>query len=239
MPKRTVFVTPGQRFGRLTVIRETRHVTPSSNSRAVIADCDCGIKNITVILINMVRGSSQSCGCLHKERAGDAQRTHGLSRHSAYGSWECMMGRCFNPKDVGYKRYGGRGITVCDRWLDPTLFIADMGATHELGLTLERGDNDGNYEPSNVTWTTRRKQAHNRRKQSNNTSGKSGVTKASSRSGGGGRTYWEARWRDVQDVDHRKLFSIDDLGDEEAYLLASTYRDARIAELDYTEKHGQ
>lgn len=87
--------------------------------------------------------------------------THGLSGLRAYNSWFNMRNRCSNPDNPSYPRYGGRGITVCDRWSDFANFYADMGERPE-GMTLDRRDNDGNYEPGNCRWATRSEQQRHR-----------------------------------------------------------------------------
>jgi len=104
------------------------------------------------------------------------QPKHGMrtanNTHPAYRAWHNMKGRCLNPKDKRYKDYGGRGIKVCDRWLDYFIhFRDDMLATWKPGLSLDRIDNDGNYEPNNCKWSTSSEQAKNRRLRERNIKG--------------------------------------------------------------------
>lgn len=98
--------------------------------------------------------------------AGDKRITHGMYGHPLYKTWDGMIGRTSRPADVEYHNYGGRGITVCERWRDPQLFIADIErllGPRPVGWTLDRIDNDGNYEPGNVRWASRKQQRENQR----------------------------------------------------------------------------
>ena len=126
-------------------------------------------------------GHTKSCGCLAKKISSEIIKkiatTFGLSGHKLYKTWESMKARCYNPNNKRYKDYGGRGIKVCDEWLSAKNFIEDMYPSYQEGLTLDRIDVNGNYEPDNCRWTTIiTQQRNNRDIRSNNTSGFRGVS---------------------------------------------------------------
>lgn len=152
----------GMKFGRLSAIspdngRTSGHVV--WNCR-----CDCG-KEIKVPSTHLKRLNTKSCGCLRVDNAINIcirLTKHGQSRSRTYWVWNSIQQRCFNPKHIGFKYYGGRGITVCNKWRKFTGFYSDMGDAPD-DLTIDRINNDGNYEPGNCRWTDRTTQESNKR----------------------------------------------------------------------------
>lgn len=155
----------GDKYGRLTIVKEIeRHITPSGQiKRKVKCICDCG--NIIDTQLNrLINGSTTSCGCYNKEIVSMKQTTHGLRNSSEYNIWCHMKSRCYNTNVKRYQDWGGRGITVCDRWKNSfENFIQDMGKRPTSFHSIDRKDNNGNYEPSNCRWATKIEQSQNKR----------------------------------------------------------------------------
>jgi hypothetical protein len=149
----------GEEFDRLTV----KEIIPGKKYIMVRVVCKCGAERI-VYKFTLLNGKSKSCGCLQKEAARRKNLTHGMARSSEYKIWQQMKERCTNPNNNHFKDYGGRGITVCERWLKFENFYADMGPRPAPKHELDRYPNQkGNYEPGNVRWATRKQQMRNRR----------------------------------------------------------------------------
>ena len=150
--------------------------TSNKKVRYGIYKCYCGNEFKTRIQ-SVKQNKTKSCGCLHKEKALIFNTKHGLSSHVLFGTWSGMIQRCTNEIHMYYNDYGGRGITVCDRWLNVANFIEDMLPTFQKGLTLDRKDNDRGYSKDNCRWVENKIQHRNTRKiRSTNTSGYRGVS---------------------------------------------------------------
>lgn len=147
----------GMVYGKLTILENGK--SGKKHQLKVKCQCDCG--NITYVeKQKLVNGGTRSCGCLRGV-------VHGYSHHYLYRCWKNIKERCFTPHNRGYKSYGGRGITLYRPWIDdPKAFIThvvDTLGNRPKGMSLDRIDNDGNYEPGNLRWGTRKVQRGNQR----------------------------------------------------------------------------
>lgn len=156
MPKKVDLIN--KQFGLLTVLSE--HIERTNDGKVKwVCICSCGNKLITSGG-NLRTGDTKSCGCMPNK----GTTTHGLSKTVEYHIWKGLKQRCYNPKAQHYEDYGGRGITVCHNWLNSfDIFLSDMGDMPTKKHSIDRIDNDGNYEPGNCKWSTKKEQGCNKR----------------------------------------------------------------------------
>ncbi|EKD89559.1 MAG: hypothetical protein ACD_33C00045G0026 [uncultured bacterium] len=152
------------KFGRLTVIYDSGKRT---SGRMIIWTCKCDCGNIINVCTGSLNsGNTKSCGCLQKDyvsNTGKNNITHGLSNTLIYKNWSDIIQRCNNPNNPAYIYYGARGIKICDKWLQSfEAFYTDMGVKPSSHHSIDRKDNNGNYEPNNCKWSTQEEQCNNK-----------------------------------------------------------------------------
>lgn len=203
----------GMKFNMLHVIRENGR--GAGGKVMWLCKCDCGEEK-TIKGDDIRNGKSHSCGCYQRLRSSE-KAAHGHSRRigrasPTYNSWAAIIKRCENPNTAGYENYGGRGISVCDRWREFLNFLEDMGKRPK-GKTIDRIDNNGNYEPENCKWSTPTEQSANQRKRKNKTSSYRGVSLESS----------TKKWKSQLRHDNKKITVGRFATEEEAYLKLQEY----------------
>jgi hypothetical protein len=170
-----LIINEGDIFGRLTVLNEEpiRRKPSGQVVRYFKLKCVCGNKVITY-LETLTAGRTTSCGCYNKERIAETSKKLGETSNNGkrsytpeYQSWRCMRERCLYPGNNRWQHYGGRGITICERWLNVKdgykNFLEDMGRKPDPSYSIDRIDVDGNYEPDNCRWADNKTQMKNRR----------------------------------------------------------------------------
>lgn len=164
-----------RRFGKLVVIeRSGTHTSPCGTKRALyLCKCDCG-NEVVVQSINLTSGNTTSCGCHRSKTSSESHTKHGCAKKDKterlYNVWKSMISRCYYKRNSRYDRYGGRGIQVCDEWKNSyesfRKWSLENGYDKEADFgkcTIDRIDNDGNYEPANCRWVDMKVQARNRK----------------------------------------------------------------------------
>ena len=237
----------GQKFNRLTIlVNSTDTVTPDGLIRNVLCRCDCGVTKI--IRLHSIRsGNTKSCGCQKIESTSKKFKTHGLTTtklgKKVYHVWNDIKRRCYQENHPEFKRYGAKGITLQESWIDsPTDFYNYVSNLDNFRVeySLDRIDNTKGYCEGNLRWATNATQTRNQSKQANNTSGQTGITWYENSTGGTRAIAW---WYDGGKA-KSKSFSCKKIGLLPAFAMAVDHREKMILKLNeqgagYSDTHGK
>lgn len=153
----------GERYGRLVVVERNGSTSTRRNAKW-LCRCDCG-KNTIAIGTLLRNGTTKSCGCYRVDVSRERETKHNMSESRVYNCWAGMVQRCTNKNNAAYENYGGRGIKVCAEWMEFKPFLDwALANGYDDALTIDRINNDGNYEPQNCRWATYAQQNRNQRK---------------------------------------------------------------------------
>ena len=154
----------GKKYGRLTVVRSLKPEERQSQNKKWLCRCECG-REVQVDISQLTRGNTKSCGCFRQGRMATLKYKHGKWKTRLFNIWIRMRDRCYRVNTEDYANYGGRGITICPEWKDDFVAFQKWALEngYQEGLSIDRKNVDGNYEPSNCRWATTKEQNNNKR----------------------------------------------------------------------------